>query len=140
MAQKPRPWDSLQSYLGLITQWSFPADFFHKDLKEKLYSHLFLPVGPLCLVRLRQNQISPLFLGILNVLTDAQEHTLVSLLYWNCVPTLTYASAVKEYKRNFRIKIALCLKAQDKFLLSCATHFNPIIKHILKVMRTNWFS
>ena len=33
--------------------------------------------------------------SILSVLTDAHEHTLLQLVYTNCVPILTYASAVK---------------------------------------------
>ena len=32
---------------------------------------------------------------ILSVLTDAHEHTLLQLVYTNCVPILTYASSVK---------------------------------------------
>ena len=35
--------------------------------------------------------------SVLNVLSGAHEHTLVSLLYTNCVPILTYACGVKEY-------------------------------------------
>ena len=35
--------------------------------------------------------------SIINALTGAHEHTLVSLLYSNCVPILTYACAVKQY-------------------------------------------
>lgn len=35
--------------------------------------------------------------AILNVLSSAQEHTLLSLLHSNCVPILTYACNVKEY-------------------------------------------
>ena len=35
--------------------------------------------------------------AVINVLSDAHPHVLVSLLYSNCVPILTYACAVKEY-------------------------------------------
>ena len=35
--------------------------------------------------------------SVLNVLRGAREHTLMHLLYTNCVPILTYACAVKEY-------------------------------------------
>ena len=38
--------------------------------------------------------------AIINVLTDAHEHTLLSLLYSNCVPILTYACSVKEYSAS----------------------------------------
>ena len=37
---------------------------------------------------------------VLNVLTGAHEHTLLSLLFTNCVPTLTYACSVKEYSAS----------------------------------------
>ena len=33
----------------------------------------------------------------MNVLSGAHEHTLLLLLYTNCVPILTYACAVKQY-------------------------------------------
>ena len=35
--------------------------------------------------------------AVLNVLSGAQEHTLLYLLHTNCVPILTYACEVKEY-------------------------------------------
>ena len=35
--------------------------------------------------------------AVLNVLKGAKEHVLLSLLYTNCVPILTYAASVKEY-------------------------------------------
>ena len=35
--------------------------------------------------------------AVLNVLKGAHEHVLLTLLYSNCVPILTYACAVKEY-------------------------------------------
>ena len=35
--------------------------------------------------------------AILNVLTGAHEHTLLTLLHTNCVPILTYACAIKQY-------------------------------------------
>ena len=35
--------------------------------------------------------------SVLNVLTGAHEHTLMSLLYSNCVPVISYACSVKEY-------------------------------------------
>ena len=38
--------------------------------------------------------------SILNVLNNAHEQTLVSLLYTNCVPILSYACAVKEYSAS----------------------------------------
>ena len=34
---------------------------------------------------------------LLNVLTNAHKHALVTLLYTNCVTILTYACAVKQY-------------------------------------------
>ena len=35
--------------------------------------------------------------SVLNMLPGAHEHVLITLLYSNCVPILTYACAVKEY-------------------------------------------
>ena len=35
--------------------------------------------------------------SVLNVLSGAHEHTLISLLYSNCVPILTYGCGIKEY-------------------------------------------
>ena len=38
--------------------------------------------------------------AVLNVLTGAHEHTLLSLLYTNCLPILTYACSVKQYSAS----------------------------------------
>ena len=38
--------------------------------------------------------------SVLNALKGAHEHVLLSLLYSNCVPILTYACAVKEYSSS----------------------------------------
>ena len=38
--------------------------------------------------------------SVLNVLNDAHEHTLLTLLYTNCLPILTYACAVKQYSAS----------------------------------------
>ena len=38
--------------------------------------------------------------SVLNVLKGAHEHTLMHLLYSNCVPILTYACSVKEYSAS----------------------------------------
>ena len=38
--------------------------------------------------------------AVLNTLKGAHEHVLLSLLYTNCVPILTYACAVKEYSSS----------------------------------------
>ena len=38
--------------------------------------------------------------AVLNSLKGAHEHVLLSLLYTNCVPILTYACAVKEYSSS----------------------------------------
>ena len=38
--------------------------------------------------------------SILNALQGAQEHVLLTLLYTNCVPILTYACAVKEFSNS----------------------------------------
>ena len=35
--------------------------------------------------------------SILNVLTDAHENVLMSLIYTNCIPIISYACSVKEY-------------------------------------------
>ena len=35
--------------------------------------------------------------AVINVLTGAQHHTLLTLLFTNCVPILTYACSVKDY-------------------------------------------
>ena len=35
--------------------------------------------------------------SVLNSMPDAHEHILITLLYCNCVPILTYACSVKEY-------------------------------------------
>ena len=100
--------------------------------------------------------------SVLNVLEGAHEHTLLSLLYTNCVPILTYGCAVKEYPtremadcnvamnhvlrkifgfsrwesiRYLRelfgfqsLYVIFKKKTQDKFLRSCASHSNPILR------------
>ena len=38
--------------------------------------------------------------SVLNVLTDAQENVLMSLLYTNCIPIITYACSVKQYSAS----------------------------------------
>ena len=38
--------------------------------------------------------------SIIGALKDAHEHVLLSLIYTNCVPILTYASDVKEYSNS----------------------------------------
>ena len=38
--------------------------------------------------------------SVLNVLNDAHKHTLLTLLYTNCLPILTYACAVKQYSAS----------------------------------------
>ena len=38
--------------------------------------------------------------SVLSVLKGAHEHTLMHLLYTNCVPILTYACSVKEYSAS----------------------------------------
>ena len=38
--------------------------------------------------------------AVLSVLKGAHEHTLLSLLYSNCVPVLTYACSVKQYSAS----------------------------------------
>ena len=38
--------------------------------------------------------------AIINVLTNAHEYTLLTLLYSNCVPILTYACSVKQYSAS----------------------------------------
>ena len=38
--------------------------------------------------------------AVLNVLRGAQEHTLLLLLYTNCVPILTYACSIKQYSAS----------------------------------------
>ena len=102
--------------------------------------------------------------SVLSSLSGAHEHTLVTLLYTNCVPVLSYACAVKEYSAA---EMSMCNTAvnnalrkvfgfsrwesirtlreifgmkslydifkttQDKFLISCRSHYNPIIKHLI---------
>ena len=38
--------------------------------------------------------------SVIHVLTDAHEHTLLTLLFTNCVPILTYACSIKEYSAS----------------------------------------
>ena len=38
--------------------------------------------------------------SVIHALTDAHEHTLLTLLYTNCVPILTYACSIKEYSAS----------------------------------------
>ena len=38
--------------------------------------------------------------SVIHVLTDAHEHTLLTLLHTNCVPILTYAFSIKEYSAS----------------------------------------
>ena len=38
--------------------------------------------------------------SVIHVLTDAHEHTLLSLLFTNCVPILTYACSIMEYSAS----------------------------------------
>ena len=54
--------------------------------------------------------------SVLNVLTDAHEDVLMSLLYSNCIPILSYACAVKQYS------------ASD--MTSCNTAVNSVIRQI----------
>ena len=54
--------------------------------------------------------------SVLNVLTDAHEDVLMSLLYSNCIPILSYACAVKQYS------------ASD--MTSCNTAVNSVIRKI----------
>ena len=101
--------------------------------------------------------------SILNVLPGAHEHVLVTLLYTNCVPILSYACAVKEYSAaemsNCNVAVNNALRkvfgfsrwesirtlrevfgmkslyeifksTQDKFIISCRSHLNPVINHI----------
>ena len=47
-----------------------------------------------------RNDLSSFFRAansVINVLKDAHEHVLLTLLYTNCIPILTYACSVKEY-------------------------------------------
>ena len=108
--------------------------------------------------------------AIINVLTNAHEYTLLTLLYSNCVPILTYACSVKQYSASdmsdcktaidnglrkifgfkewqsirilreifkFKSLYVIFKTAQDHFLSSCRTHFNPIVKHIATVMNAD---
>ena len=98
--------------------------------------------------------------AVLQSLNGAHEHVLLSLLYSNCVPILTYACDVKEfsnadmsdcnvamnnafrkifgfkqwqsirYLREFFGFESLFKNARDRFLGSCRFHHNPIIRTI----------
>ena len=105
--------------------------------------------------------------AVLNVLSGAHEQILLTLLYANCVPILTYACSVKNYSAsdmsdcNLAINNALrkvfgftewesihilreifgfksiyfiFKKAQDRFLVSCHHHQNPIISFIASII------
>ena len=54
--------------------------------------------------------------SVLNVLSDAHEDVLMSLLYTNCMPILTYACAVKQYSSSD--------------MTNCNTAVNSIIRKI----------
>ena len=104
--------------------------------------------------------------AVLNVLQGAHEHTLITLLYSNCVPTLTYACAVKEFsatdmsdcntamnnvfrkifgftdwrsvralRKIFDVKSLYVIfkETKDRFLASCRSHHNPIVKLIVSL-------
>ena len=101
--------------------------------------------------------------SILNALQGAHEHVLLTLLYTNCVPILTYACAVKEFSNSemsdcnvamnnacrkifgfrhwqsirvlretfgFKSIYVIFKETQDKFLKSCKSHPNPIIRFL----------
>ena len=105
--------------------------------------------------------------AVLNVLSGAHEQILLTLLYANCVPILTYACSVKNYSAsdmsdcNLAINNALrkvfgftewesirilreifgfksiyfiFKKVQDRFLVSCHHHQNPIISFIASII------
>ena len=53
-----------------------------------------------CLGFSARNDLSSFFRAansVINVLRDAHEHILLTLLYTNCVPILSYASSIKQY-------------------------------------------
>ena len=54
--------------------------------------------------------------SILNVLTDAHENVLMSLLYTNCIPIISYACSVKEYPSSE--------------MTDCNTAINSVIRRI----------
>ena len=54
--------------------------------------------------------------SVLNVLSDAHEDVLMSLLYTNCIPILSYACDVKEYSSSD--------------MTNCNTAINSIIRKI----------
>ena len=101
--------------------------------------------------------------SVLNTLQGAHEHVLLSLLYTNCVPILTYACDVKEFSNTdmsdcnvamdnafrkifgfkqwqsirylreffgFESLYVIFKNARDRFLRSCKSHLNPIIRNI----------
>ena len=107
--------------------------------------------------------------SILNSLPNAHEHVLITLLYSNCVPIISYACAVKEFSAaemsncNTAVNNALCKifgftrwesirllreffsmkslydifkNAQDKFMLSCRSHPNPLITFLASHLLT----
>ena len=54
--------------------------------------------------------------SVLNVLTDAHEHVLMSLLYTNCIPIISYACSMKEYSSSD--------------MTNCNTAINNVIRKI----------
>ena len=54
--------------------------------------------------------------SVLNVLTDAQENILMSLLYTNCIPIISYACSVKTYSSSD--------------MTDCNTAINSIVRKI----------
>ena len=59
--------------------------------------------------------------SVLNVLTDAHENVLMSLLYTNCIPIISYACSVKQYS------------ASD--MTDCNTAINSVIRKIFGFAR-----
>ncbi len=54
--------------------------------------------------------------SIINVLTDAHKNVLMSLLYTNCIPVISYACSVKEYPSSE--------------MTDCNTAINSVIRKI----------
>ena len=114
------------------------------------------------------SQLAPMFPtnAVLNVLTGAHKCTLLTLLYTNCVPVLTFACSVKEYpasemsdcntamnnavrkifgfsdwrsirelREEYGLKSLYIIfkETQDRFLISCRSHHNPIVKFIVSL-------
>ena len=168
MLRNQKPWFFGKSYndtsLAPLTISDIPMDF----VQEWRYLGVTLKSGKRLGFTARPD-ITSFYRAsnsVLATLRGAHEHVLLTLLYSNCVPVLTYACAVKQYTNNdmsdynvalnnacrrvfgftqwqsirvlrdifgFKSLYVIFKETQDKFLIACKSHPNPIIKFLLNL-------